>query len=273
MGSKAPDISIITVNYNGGAVLQRFAESILSHIEADVEIIIYDNASADGSMQLLPRSERIVGINGPENLGFAKGNNKAAALAKGTWLHFLNPDIQVNAQLAHDYAEIINSGEAGTIYVTSLVDKAGEAQQMSMLIPTLGNYFRRAFNPANAKYWCIGASLIMHRDTFAAIGGWSEDYFMYSEDLDLFYTAQKAGIAVKHIDSRIMHIGKVSSSTAWTAQKRADVIEKSFCTFFRKHRSMPEYVLVRLMQFAYQIALNKGEFKTGFRAFTKLLFS
>jgi GT2 family glycosyltransferase len=266
-----PDISIITVNYNGGDTIRKCIASIESHVKTDHEVIVFDNDSEDDSIAALPKQTNLHIIESNINHGFAKGNNMAADAAKGRWLHFLNPDILVNSRLESDY-KIILGGSENVIYVTSLTDENGLEQQMQMLIPTLKNYWRRLFSPGKAQYWSIGASIILHRDTFKKLGGWSEDYFMYSEDLDLFYTAHLMGIPVVHLDTKIVHIGKVSSKSAWSAYQRAEVIEKSFKTFFRKHRSIPEYLLVRKLQLVYQLAVNRSEFKYSARAFLKNLF-
>ncbi len=266
-----PDISIITVNYNGGDVIRQCVEAITKHVDSNHEVIVFDNASGDGSVAALQVQNNLHIIESKTNHGFAKGNNLAAATALGEWLHFLNPDILVNNKLKSDYNTIF-TGSENVLYVTSLTDENGHAQQMQMLIPTLGNYWRKLVSPGKAQYWSIGASIILHRDTFWKMGGWSEDYFMYSEDLDLFYTAHLMGIRVEHLDSKIVHIGKVSSRSAWSAYQRAEVIEKSFKTFFKKHRSTPEYFLVRAMQLCYQLAVNRSELKYSARAFVKTLF-
>lgn len=266
MSTPSISISIITVNYNGGTVLRDCVEHIIKHIEIPFEVVVYDNASQDNSMQLLPHSDKVRAIFGKKNLGFAKGNNAAVRASSGEWLHFLNPDILVNAVLNTHYRKILNSPK-DKLYVTSLIDADGHAQHMQMLIPTLGNYLKRLIAPAKARYWSIGASIVVHRDTFTAMGGWCEDYFMYSEDLDLFYTAQKMGIEVVHLDTRITHIGKVSSATAWSAEQRARVIEKSVRTFYHRHSNTAEYVVVRLMQLTYQLLRRDPEFNPGAKAF------
>lgn len=259
------------MNYNGGDTIRRCIETIENHVKTNHEVIVFDNCSADDSIAALLERPQIQIIESKVNHGFAKGNNLAAAAAKGRWLHFLNPDILVNKRLETDYQNILKGSER-VIYVTSLKSENGQAQQIQMLIPTISNYWRRVFSPSKAQYWSIGASVLLHRDTFERLGGWSEDYFMYSEDLDLFYTAHLLGISVVHIDTGIVHIGKVSSRSTWNAYQRAEVIEKSFKTFFRKHRSLPEYFLVRIMQLVYQIAVDRSEFKYGARAYYKSLF-
>ncbi len=265
-----PMISIVTVNYNGGEVIHQCLKRIAECINTDHEVVVFDNASTDGSCNEIHSDDRQHLILGKENYGFAKGNNLAAATAKAEWMHFMNPDILVNELLDGSYKQVLSDGH-NIMYVTSLKEPDGTLNQMSMLIPTLPNYWNRMFRRQKTLYWSIGASIIIHRDTFWKLGGWSEEYFMYSEDLDLFYKAQKVGVKVKILDTGIVHIGKVSSRSAWSAGQRAVVIEKSFKTFFRKHRSIPEYYAVRILQFVYQLLFNRSELKYGFNAFLKLL--
>ena len=218
------NISIIIVNYNTGEMLCDCIKSILEFIKTNqIEIIIYDNNSSDNSIKIAEditiEMPFVTFIKGPENLGFSKANNLAAKHARGEWLHFLNPDIIVNSKLDEDYSEILKKNNE-SIYVTSLIDTDGQLQKTMYLIPTLNNYFTRLINQNKLGHWSIGASVIMHRSTFNLLNGWAEDYFMYAEDLDLFYKAYSKNIFIEILDTRITHIGKVSSNKTWSNQQR-----------------------------------------------------
>ncbi|MBM3435695.1 MAG: glycosyltransferase [Bacteroidetes bacterium] len=185
-----PEISIIIVNYNSSDLLSGCIESILSHIHIDFEIIVYDNASSDGSADRtahpLLNNSRVKILLDPENIGFAIANNRAAKVAKGKYLHFLNPDTIIDSDLNADYEHLL-ANEQRAVFVTGLREGDGKIRKMKHLIPTIGNYFNALFLKQKAAYWNIGASIITDRSTFNGIGGWPEDYFMYAEDLDFFY--------------------------------------------------------------------------------------
>jgi GT2 family glycosyltransferase len=276
MSETSPIFSIIIVNYNAGDLLENCIASIKENIRTSYEIIVYDNASSDNSIQQVQSrysAERnIIVISGPENLGFAKGNNNAAQIASGQYLHFLNPDILVNSQLGTDYETIVRD-QKKCVYVTSLTDENGRLLKNRHLVPLLNNYYNRLLRKDNIAFWNIGASLIIPRDIFLNIGGWPEDYFMYSEDLDLFYTLFKNNVEVKYIDTRLLHIGKGTTRQVWTDSDRALIVEMSFKRFYRKHGFFMEYYVIRPILLIFILFNEPGEFILQVRTFWRALFT
>jgi len=276
MSETSPIFSIIIVNYNAGDLLENCIASIKENIRSSYEIIVYDNASSDNSIQQVQSrfsaDRNIIVIPGPENLGFAKGNNKAAQIASGQYLHFLNPDILVNSQLGTDYETIVRE-QKKCVYVTSLTDENGHLVKNRHLVPLLNNYYNRLLRKDNIAFWNIGASLIVPRDIFRNIGGWPEDYFMYSEDLDLFYTLFKYNVEVKYIDTRLIHIGKGTTRQVWTDSDRALIVEMSFKRFYRKHGFFMEYYLIRPILLIFILFNEPGEFILQVRTFWRALFT
>jgi GT2 family glycosyltransferase len=263
-------ISIIIVNYNSGSFISECVGSIVDAIKVPYEIIVWDNDSGDNSMAMLTDKfghlpQLIIQL-GKENLGFAKGNNRAAELAKYEYFHFLNPDTLVNPQLNSDYEKILNDN-SGDIYVNSLLEKDGSHLVSKHLLPLFSNYMRAIFNVGEKKYWNIGASLIMKKSTFESIGRWAEDYFMYTEDMEVFYLADKKNINVQYLDTKIVHIGKVSSGNRWSNFQRALVIEKSLKHFYFKYNMWHQYYLVRMLQFLYILIKEPANFLVSVRAF------
>lgn len=268
-------ISIIIVNYNSGNFISECVGSIVDAIQVPYEIIVWDNDSGDNSMSMLTEKyghlSQLITHLGKENLGFAKGNNRAAALAKYNYFHFLNPDTLVNTQLNSDYEEILNEN-SGDIYVNSLLEKDGSHLVSKHLLPLLGNYMCALFNVGEKKYWNIGASLIMKKSTFEFIGRWAEDYFMYTEDMEMFYVADKKNIKVQYLDTKIVHIGKVSSGNRWSNIQRALVIEKSIKHFYFKYNMWYQYYMVRMLQLLYLLMKEPANFWVSCRAFLTIGF-
>jgi len=265
----SPLISIIIVNYNSGRLLEQCLDSISSNISVPHEVIIYDNNSSDDSLTRALSNvdfKNISAIKSSENIGFAKANNLAAKRARGSILHFLNPDIIVNNILDGDYRKIGMAGE-GKIYVTSLIDLQGERQTITHLLPTLDNYFYRLFAPDRAGRWSLGASIIMPIETFRLIGGWPEDNFMYAEDLDLFYQAHRRHLTVKHFDTKLVHVGQGCTEKCWNELQRALIIEDAFYRFYKKHNISFQYYIVRILQMLYMLITNPRLFAITARVF------
>jgi|TARA_B100001971_G_C18189212_1_gene537558 GT2 family glycosyltransferase len=262
-------ISIIIVNFNGGPLLGECVKRIGVCVKVGHEVIVFDNNSADGSVDGLDGPHVRV-IRHAENLGFAKGNNKALEAASGSWIHFLNPDILVNEKLNDIYEQVLKNPEDNVLYFTRLADEDGKVQEGRMLVPRLSNYLNRMFRPANTMYWSIGASVLMTRKSCDDLHGWPEDYFMYAEDLDLFYSAQRKGMRIQELDCTLIHMGKVSSGAVWSPSERALVVERAFRRFFAKYGSFLEYVIVRSMQLIYQALRFDPEFGLSLRSFVRV---
>lgn len=268
--------SIIIVNYNSGSLLKDCIDSIFNFVDEEYEIIIYDNASEDNSLRMIrtafPGDPRIRIMEGNENIGFAKANNRAAGIATGKFLHFLNPDIIVNRALSADYSKIAE-GDMNTVYVTSLADATGAPVKNRHLIPTLGNYFNRIFHKEKVALWNIGASLVISRESFRLLGGWPEDYFMYAEDLDLFYRIFKQKMDIIYLDTRLVHIGQGTTRNVWNESERAFRVELSFRKFYRKQGMSWQYYFLRPVQLVFILFHEPGIFPLQLKTFFRIIFS
>src|SRR5262245_59765725 len=93
MGASAIDTSVIVVNFNGREWLQGCLTSALGEMDERHELILVDNASTDGSVELVRArfpNVRVLALD--RNSGFAQGNNAGAAIARGRYIAFLNND-------------------------------------------------------------------------------------------------------------------------------------------------------------------------------------
>ena len=218
-----PEFSVLIVNYNGGAYLQAALDSLKTQTVRDFEVICVDNNSTDGSADNLDAAG-LPGwqlIRSNKNLGFAAGNNLAAAQASGRWLCLLNPD----AVAAPDWLETIAAGQerhpACNVFACAQfmledpdrLDGAGDAY-LIFGFPWRGA-FQRPATELPGEGTCFspcGASAVFRRDTFMHHGGYDERFFCYCEDVDLGYRMQLAGEDCVFLpDARISHKGSGTS--------------------------------------------------------------
>ncbi len=210
-------LSVIILNYNVRYFLEQCVRSVQKALEnIDAEIIVVDNNSSDDSClmmkQLFPQ---ITLIENKENLGFPKGNNIAVEQAKGEYICILNPDTVV----AEDtFAKILNSkfqipnSQLGIIGC-KLIDGTGNFLPESKRgVPTpwvaftkifglykISNFFGKYYaqhlseNQSGKVDILVGAFMMMKRDLYLKVGGFDENCFMYSDDIDLSYMIQKLG--------------------------------------------------------------------------------
>jgi N-acetylglucosaminyl-diphospho-decaprenol L-rhamnosyltransferase len=269
-------MSIIIVNYNSGDLLKKCVDSLIDSLDVNFEVIVYDNCSHDASLagldNLVVLYPMISIIRGKENLGFAKANNRAAKQASGKFLHFLNPDIMVDRALNLEYRKIGTSLDS-SIWVTGLTDATGILQKNRHVIPRIGNISRYIVRSGKVAYWNIGASVMIHKDAFIKLGGWPEDYFMYAEDLDFFYTAHVQGIDVNYLPASVIHIGQGVTHKVWDEEQRAAIVEKSFRNFYRKYGAGWEYFIIRPIQLGYMLFNEPASFPLYAKIFFKSLLN
>ena len=250
-------ISIIIVNFNSGNFLHKCLWSIKTSIREHYEVIVVDNNSSDDSLDLckdLFSIPNFICLRQMENFGFSKSNNIGAAHSKGDILHFLNPDTVVDSSLNMDYEKVI--AHPDDIYVNALKNPDGSIMHSKHLLPTVPNFVKRIVSGNDAGYWYTGATLIISKENFMKIGGWNEAYFMYSEDLDLFYKAYKNKVIVKQLDSIILHIGGASSSKVWNNFQRAQRVESSIKKFYIINNIKWQYPFVVCLSLLRQLIFN-----------------
>lgn len=222
-----PAASVLIVNYNAGPHLA----ACLAHLQAqtlnDFEVIVIDNASSDDSLAAARRQVEGDGrfrfdATG-RNLGFAAGNNRAAAQAVAPWLALLNPDAfaapdwldqLLVATQRHPTVAMFGSTQVNARQPDRL-DGAGDCYLF------LGQAWRgghdwplTALPPEGEVFSPCAAAALFRADAFHAAGGFDEAFFCYMEDVDLAFRLRLAGERAMQIPAaRVRHVGGGSGST------------------------------------------------------------
>ena len=215
-------LTVIILNYNVRYFLEQCVFSVQKALEnIDGEIIVVDNNSSDDSCAMMKQKfSNVRLIENYENLGFPKGNNIGVAEAKGEYICILNPDTVVAEDtflkiLSFCHSEFVSESELG-IVGCKLIDGTGNFLPESKRgVPTpwvactkifgLYKMFPKSswFNKYYAQHLnedqsgqvdvLVGAFMVMKRSLYLEIGGFDENCFMYSDDIDLSYTVNKSG--------------------------------------------------------------------------------
>lgn len=273
-------LSIIIVNWNVRDLLRECLRSIdAGRGGLDVEVIVVDSASVDGSNEMV-RAEfpwvRLIPCE--ENVGFPRGNNIGLVEARGDYLLLLNPDtVVLDDALAVLMTYLTTRLDVGAVG-PMLLNPDGSIQSSRRRFPTLATGFfestwleglvpallRRYYaldlpDDATADVdWLTGACIMVPRAVYEQIGGLDEGYFMYSEELDWCRRIKEAGWRVVYLPrARIIHhVGK-SSEQAVTA--RHINFQRAKLRYFRKYHGRGSAALLRawlLANYAWQLALE-----------------
>jgi GT2 family glycosyltransferase len=268
-------LSVIIVNYNVHYFLQQCLYSVTQALEEiDSEIIVVDNASKDGSCNMVKALfPQIILIENKENVGFSKANNQGVALAKGAYVCILNPDTAVAKDTflkTLKFAESKNN--LGAIGV-QLFDGTGNfLPESKRNLPTplvslkkimgMGNaYYATTIAPNNQGKVSIlvGAFMMMKKSVYEEVGGFDEDYFMYGEDIDLSYKIEKKGYSNYYLGTVSLLHYKGESTTKDTIY--LDRFYGAMKIFYNKHFTH-SFVLKKLISLGVQIAKKKAALNT-----------
>lgn len=235
--SKHPKVFVIVLNYNGKRTISRCLKSIYRSDYPNFEIVVADNASRDGSLEIVRKEFQTTHvILNHSNLGFAAGNNIAIRFALEKFA---------------DYVLLLNNDayiEPKTI--SALVSRAQEDNKIGMLNPLILNsegkiWFEggkidwlkmktlhlRPENEKTSEYLC-GCALLVSKEVFRKIGLFDEKFFLYYEDADLSLRAKKAGFSlVIDCNTKIIHDEQSES----TGPQKIYWLVLSGIIFFKKH--------------------------------------
>lgn len=210
--------SVLIVNYNSGARLAKCLAHLAAQSFRDFEVIVIDNASADGSeaaVAVAPIAARLIAAG--SNLGFAAANNLAAREARGQWLVFLNPDAYpepgwlealMAAAARYPGADAFGSAQLDAAD-PGIIDGAGDVYHV-LGVPYRGHFgWPAELLPEDGECFAPCAAAAMYRrSVFEALGGFDERFFCYGEDVDLGFRLQLAGgHAVQVQGARVLHEG------------------------------------------------------------------
>lgn len=251
-------LSVIILNYNVRYFLEQCVFSVQKALQdIDGEIIVIDNASSDDSCAMMKaKFPQIKLIENKDNLGFPKGNNIGVAQAKGEYICILNPDTVVAEDTFHKILNPKNWQPNTGIIGCRLIDGAGNFLPESKRgIPTpwvaftkifglyklfpKSQYFNQYYaqhlseNQSGAVSILVGAFMVMRRELYLEVGGFDENCFMYSDDIDLSYLVLKSGkINYYDHDTAVIHYKGESTVRDGTYMKR---FREAMQFFYKKH--------------------------------------
>jgi GT2 family glycosyltransferase len=249
-------ISAVIVNYNGGTLLGRCVQSVLNSARTSIErVIISDNASTDGSLQILREEvhdDRVQIIENGDNIGFAAANNRALPSATGDYFLFVNPDCVLDTATVARMIEVMQQNPQAGMAGCLLCNPDGSEQRggrrrlptpstalervvkWNRLFPARQSGFDLAGTPLPAAPVEVeaisGAFMFVRKTALDAVGAMDEGYFLHCEDLDWCMRFKLAGWKILFVpDVRVTHAQGSSSRNTPVAVE------------YHKHRGMLRY--------------------------------
>ncbi len=190
--SSPPLLSVLVLNYNGLAWIERCLESLRQQTILDrMEVVVADNRSTDGSDRM---AERLLAswpngrfVQHGENLGYCEGNNRAAQLARGEYLLFLNNDTWLEPECLERLLAETRAARATAATPLVLDYDSDNFQSLGAAGFDLFGLVadRRPFAGTREVFMPEGCAYLIRRDAFEALGRFDPVFFMYADELDL----------------------------------------------------------------------------------------
>lgn len=265
-------LSVVIVNWNTRELLSECIQSIHRTISVSFEILVVDNASIDGSPAAIRSGfPNVQLIECGDNLGFAVANNYGLRQASGVYVLLLNPDTELQPGAIDSMIEHLDENPSVGAVGPMLVGRYGELQFSASPAPDLLGELSRMFRIQSLRHEATydmagwgkrtardvevlqGACLMIRREALDEVGLLDEDYFMYTEEVDLCYRLRKAGWSIHWLPTaRVIHYG--GESTKQVPTESFLNLYRSKILYFRKHHGAAAAVAYKLVLFVASLA-------------------
>jgi N-acetylglucosaminyl-diphospho-decaprenol L-rhamnosyltransferase len=224
------DVVAVIVDFHAGQALSDCVDSL--HANGVGDIIVVENGEAGSTMPALS-GQRVVLVEPNMNLGYGRGVNRGVAAApRRTYLLISNPDVIVHEGAVDELVQYLDSHPSIAIVGPQILRPDGSVYPSQRVFPNFWLAGLHAIlaplwanNPASRRYrspradgsvdWVSGAFFLVRRESFEAVGGFDERYFMFAEDMALCWQLREHGYGVAaNGDASVTHIEGLSRARA-----------------------------------------------------------
>jgi N-acetylglucosaminyl-diphospho-decaprenol L-rhamnosyltransferase len=260
------ELSVVIVNWNTRELLAQCLDSLCgSLILKEYEVFVVDNASKDGSPAMVyERFPKVQLIENAENVGFARANNQAIRLSAGRYILLLNSDTIVKPEAIDALVDFMNAHPQAGACGARLLNQDGSLQFSCSPAPTLGREFNRLFHMPGVRpdgyyhmdSWdqslprrvdvILGACLLLRGKTLDQVGLMDEEYFIYSEEVDLCHRVAIAGWELYWVpQGEVIHLG--GQSTRQVSEAMFLRLYQAKLIYFRKQHGRRQALLYKMI--------------------------
>lgn len=262
------ELSIVIVNYKTKGLLKQCLRGIDDcHFRFPHEVIVVDNDSRDGSLELVrDKFPHVTLVSSPKNVGFAAGMNLGFHRAKGKYVMTLNTDVAIFCGAIEALHQHLEKNSTVGMAVPKLINPDGSTQLSTYLFPSffvalwrrtpLGNLPgpRRSLkkflmldwphDEIRPIGWALGAVLFMRRSALEQVGFFDERFFLFLEDVDLCRRFWERGWSIEFVPTaEMVHYHQRPSAeknqTGGVLSYTARLHIRSWLKYFTKHRHSP----------------------------------
>lgn len=278
-----PLVSAIVVSHNTRDDLLRCLAALTARATVLTEVVVVDNASADGSAEAVSRAFPSVRVLEPgANLGFSRANNLGWRGSRAPHVLFLNSDAEVEPGALEAMLSALGARPEVAIVGPRTRYPDGRVQVSTGARPTPASEWRQrrlvrgvrdrrpwALRDAEERHsrehepeWVSASCLLARRTALDAVGGFDEAYFLYFEDVDLCLRVRRAGGRVLFTPRAevVHHLGR---SMAQAGERARIEYHRSHLRFYRAHNGPLPTLALRLYLLALAARPSSGRLEAG----------
>jgi len=254
-----PEVTVVIVAYKSLTTIGQTLDALKDSNESGlVDIVIVDNASNDGTLNYLKRNHPSIKlIESNKNIGFGRGCNLGMEVATTPYVLLLNPDAVIDTKSMSILINFMNENPKAGICGPAVIEPTGKLQQagnlpnpwkvmLKPLLPQLVSRGQRIVEPKESPLktdWICGSVMLIRMDMINQIGLFDPAIFLYFEETDLHYRAQKAGWEIWTVGKAICtHVNAASAKLTNEKMSGGTISEhyyRSRFYYMAKHFSYP----------------------------------
>jgi len=269
-------VSVVLVNYKGApdtiTALQGVAD--LDYPAGQVQAIVVDNASGDGSAQAIRAAvPTAVVIESTTNSGFAGGCNLGVAHARGEYVAFLNNDARPHPAWLSAAVEVLAAEPDVACVASKVLDWEGQTVDYVNGALTwfgmgykleVGLHDTGQFDRAKDVLFATGSAMIMRRSVFEKVGGFDERFFMFYEDVDLGWRLNLLGYRVRYEPTSVAYHRHHASMARYGAYRETYLHERN--ALISMYKNYEDETLARTLPAAMMLAVRRSVAGSDFDA-------
>lgn len=247
-------VTVIILNWNGERYLEASLQSLRQQTFSKIEVILVDNGSTDGSLELVAKQFPEVQIMPlHSNMGFSAGNNVGLRHARGQYVALLNNDTEVAPHWIEQLADTLDQHpEIGFCASKMLLhdqphlaDACGDFYSIEGIAGKIGHMEpAHRYNDQREVFGACAGAAIYRRSVLEELDGFDEDFFLVHEDSDVSYRARLLGYRCLFVPTAVVRhhlsatLGGQSDTAAYYAQRNMEFV------FFK---NMPTWLLLKYL--------------------------
>lgn len=221
-----PKVAVVILNWNGLKYLSQFLNGVVQSTYPNLEVVVGDNASSDGSVNFLKAQfPTVTVVQNDANYGFTGGYNRVLKQVEADYYILLNSDIEVGPNWIEPVIELMETDDAIAAAAPKIKsfaqkDHFEHAGAAGGFIDHLGYPFCRGrifydveedrgqYNQSGEVFWASGAALFIKKKYWDLSGGFDEQFFAHMEEIDLCWRLKNMGYKVMYCaESEVFHVG------------------------------------------------------------------